>query len=66
MLRERYLCEPSLPAAGAAAQRERKALRASGALSLLRGSCRAAAMCMKKPLVLQAGCTYCSRCRFSK
>ena len=64
--RARCPCGPHLPASDAAAQREHRALRAMGALSLLRDSHRAFAIHMKEPSVPRAGRSSCARSRHAK
>ena len=64
--RARCPCGPYLPASDTAAQQEHRALRAMGALSLLRDSHRAFAIHMKEPLAPRAGRSNCARPRLTK
>ena len=59
-------CGPFLPVSDAAAQRKHRALRAMGALSLLRDSRRASATHMKEPLVPRTGRSNCARSPHTK
>ena len=64
--RARCPCSPFLPASGAARQRARRALRGTGASSLLRVSHRAAVIVRKSPLVLRTDRTNSNRSRLTQ
>ena len=59
-------CGPYLPTSGTAAQQEHRALRAMGALNLLRDSHRALAIHMKELSVPRTGRSNCARSRLTK
>ena len=64
--RARCPCGPYLPASDAAPQQKHRALRAMGALNLLRDSHRAFAIHMKEPSVPRTGRSNCARSRLTK